>query len=202
MYLNQEYSSCNDKSGLMSGAGDLRSGNMNPYYEYFNAMNGGGFVPNIGEVYEGLNFQRGYGSVDMWELQNGSGIGSALAALARVAFPFLKSGLSFLGRQAVTAAADVAKDAIMGKNVKESAKSVLKERGAEVMEQIPKTLEALKQVAVDNSSGKRAASEIEDKREGPLQKRRIRSSAYLRGGPYIARKSKKLLNTYPVLRKL
>lgn len=98
---------------------------VNPYYEHFKSFVGSGIPPDqIGEVYRSALYQRGYGIGNDFDYSSVHGLGFVDGALRlfRLALPALKSGLQYMGKSAVNAAADVATDAIMGKNVKDSVK--------------------------------------------------------------------------------
>jgi hypothetical protein len=187
--------------GIFESILDLLQKIMNPYYEYFESMlgGGGGPSPNIGEIYEGINFQRGFGSSEMWEAQNGSGLSSGLAAIARFALPLLKNGLKYLGNTAVSTAADIAKDAISGENVKKAAKRRFEESAEEVLGKVPG---ALKRIGSEMDM-RLSDSEYGDihretaERNGRPRKRNRKNSQFRPRG-----KAKRLLAAYPVLRRL
>lgn len=98
---------------------------VNPYYEHFKSFTGAGFIPadQIGDVYRSVMYQRGYGIGNDFDYSSVHGLGfvDGILRMFRMAMPAMKTGLQYLGKQAVATAADVATDAIMGKNVKDSA---------------------------------------------------------------------------------
>lgn len=120
--------------------------NMNPYYNQFKHMltSGGGNDPgdDIGNVYKSVLYQRGYGFDQEIDYNNTYGLGFAsnLATFFRMAMPTLKSGLKFLGRQAVNTAANIANDAIAGENIKDSARKHTKATAEDLFARAPSAL--------------------------------------------------------------
>lgn len=184
---------------------------MNPYYEYFTAMSGGGMQPqSIGDVYEGVHFQRGFGfHNDLWEAQHGSGLASGLAALARVAMPWLQNGLKYLGNAAVTTVADIAKDAIAGEPIRTAAKQRVEQSTTKILEKVPGVLRNMSS-AISNKRlvSKRTTDSLSEPfdRDGfsdtdtptttPARKKR----RILRARPNL-RQHQRLLAKYPALRR-
>lgn len=117
---------------------------MNPFYEQMKrlAMAGDGFDEDIGDVYKGIMYQRGYGlgyGVDINEM-NGLGFGDSLMNVFRYIMPALKSGAKYLGDKAISTAADIAHDAIAGRNIGEAAKEHVTKAGKEIFARAPDTL--------------------------------------------------------------
>ena len=169
---------------------------VNPYYEHFKSFVGSGIPPDqIGDVYRSVLYQRGYGIGGNFEYSGVHGLGFADTALKlfRLAMPALKSGLQYLGKSAVTAAADVANDAIMGKNVKESAKEHVTEVARDLFAKAPDFISG-----IDKRIGtKRKGLSIDPlvEQEPRLRKRR-KKLKNKRGGSVPA-----LVKLYPVLEK-
>ena len=113
----------------------------NKYYEYFRDALGRGegrYHTNFGEIYRmrpGL--QRGYGKFvigrGMHRHRYGMGFGSVIMSLFKRAVPLLK----VLGSKAVEVASNVAKDAIHGNNVKDSAIRHLSNEANTLMGSVP-----------------------------------------------------------------
>lgn len=156
---------------------------MNPYYEYFEAMRGNGNVGNIGDIYESINYQSGYGMDDYWEGQDGSGLKEWIQPF----MPFVKKGLTYLGKQAVTAVTDTVKDSIMGENVGVAAKNRFGEAGKRVWDEIPEALSQLGSSSEDYMT------------DEPIRKRPSATSVSNRGGS--RKKKRRLIARYPGLRR-
>lgn len=111
------------------------------YYTHFRNKKGRGRTSDddIGSIYKASLSQRGYGLRDFDEIE-GYGFWQDLWAIGK---PLLKEGLRFFGTKAVDTAANVARDAIEGKNVKESAISRLAEAKDDVIAQVPGTITGL-----------------------------------------------------------
>lgn len=114
---------------------------MNPFYEQMKqlAMGGNGLEDDIGDVYKGILYQRGYGlgyGPDFNEMY-GLGFGDSLMSMFRYILPTLKSGAKYLGEKAITAAADIAQDAIAGRNIGEAAKEHVTKAGKEIFGRAP-----------------------------------------------------------------
>jgi hypothetical protein len=167
---------------------------VNPFYSHFKVLASTGQGINledgIGDVYRGVLFQRGYGlgynAADVYAMQ-GLGFQDVLSSLFRVVSPYLQSGLRYLGNEAVSTVANIAKDAINGENVKEAAK----QRTANTAEEIyAKAPDAIARVFnKKNGTVKRRASPFHTSTSvTSLQKKR----KFGRG----------LLREYPVLEKI
>jgi len=94
----------------------------NRYFHYFhNQVTGRGiieddYVPNLGQVYNyNIGLRRGRGQ--FYGRHRGFGLGSFFSSLLQRATPFLRN----IGNHAVNAAANIAKEAIQGNNIKEAA---------------------------------------------------------------------------------
>ena len=67
-------------------------------------------------------YQTGGGGFTGIPYQRGYGLGSFFKGLFRTVMPVAKSALKSVGRQALSTGAEIAKDVIAGRNIKESAK--------------------------------------------------------------------------------
>ena len=102
---------------------------MDPFYEHCKrqAVGAGLKGHEVGDVYRTVLYQRGFGMNHAIDLRRTHGLGFAdgLLSLFRSAVPVLgpalKSGMKYLGNQAVTTAANIAKDALNGDNVVQAA---------------------------------------------------------------------------------
>src|SRR5690348_10116583 len=64
------------------------------------------------------------------EHQSGHGLGSILGSLFRSAFPLLKRGAAYLGKQALNTGADIIRDTLFDhRDMKEAARERLREAG-------------------------------------------------------------------------
>lgn len=121
---------------------------MNPFYDQFKleCVKGGGLrdEDDLGEFYRGSLYQRGYGlgfeepffGNDMY----GYGLGQTLSNLFQMAWPLLKRGMKYLGTSAVGTAADIARDVIEGKNVKQSAREHVTKTAQDILAKAPKAI--------------------------------------------------------------
>ena len=117
---------------------------MDPFYEHCKRQaTGGGLKGNdIGDVYRTVLYQRGFGMTHAFNLRRTHGLGFAdgLLSLFRSAVPVLgpafKSGMKYLGNQAVTTAANIAKDAINGDNVIQAANRRISEAASHAAQDI------------------------------------------------------------------
>lgn len=113
------------------------------YYNHFRNKKGKGRErsdnDDIGSIYKAALYQRGYGPRDFDEIQ-GYGFWQDLWAIGK---PLLTEGLKFFGAKAVDTAANVARDAIDGKNVKESTMSRLTEAKDDVIAAVPGAITGL-----------------------------------------------------------
>ena len=166
---------------------------VNPYYEHFKTFTGAGIHPSdqIGDVYRSVLYQRGYGYGNDFDYSAVHGLGfmDGIMRLFRLAMPAVKSGLQYLGKQAVTTAADVATDAILGRNVNKSAKERVSAAATNIVAKAPAFL-----TEVNKSMGlKRSATSIDTagsrSSRPPAKKPKKKKRKIGRG----------LLNTYPGL---
>lgn len=178
---------------------------MNPFYEQFKrdavVGGGGGGIGDgdgVGDVYRSVLYQRGYGlgyDIDLGQTY-GLGFSDGLMSLIRYALPMLKGGLQYLGKQAVSTAANIAQDAIEGKNVRDSAKEHISKAGEEILAKAPASITeafikptGVKRKAVSQDS---AGALVARARLPPPSKKFKRSNRIGKG----------LLNTYPALAKI
>lgn len=78
----------------------------------------------IGDVYHGVLYQRGYGLAPHFHDYSdihGLGFLDGMTSLFRFAMPLVKTGMRYLGGQAINTVADIARDALAGRDIKESA---------------------------------------------------------------------------------
>lgn len=167
---------------------------MNPYYNYFKEMSGSGSIdPNedIGKIYKTVLYQRGFGFDSEIDFHTTYGLGFAdtVQGILRMITPFFKSGLKYLGSQAVNTAANIAQDVIAGSNVKDAAKTHVTQTAEEIFAKAP---EAIANVVKGNASKRSAVSQSQTLVEAappyPAKRRR-----------YTQKKGKKLLQIYPAL---
>jgi hypothetical protein len=148
---------------------------MNPYYEHFKSFAGSGAVPaeQLGDVYRSVMYQRGFGIGNDFGYGGVQGLGfvDGVMRLFKLAVPALKTGLQYLGKQAVTAAADVATDAIMGKNVQASAAEHFSNAARDVIAQAPALIQNKKQGL--KRGARSAAADVSSKRPRATKKRRF-----------------------------
>lgn len=100
---------------------------------------------NIGSLYRSIQFQRGFGlgSVDPFPYDTyGLGFGDSISNLFRMAVPYLKEGLKHLGKKTVAAVANVAQDAIEGRNIPEAAAEHAETAARDIVAKIPTALSA------------------------------------------------------------
>jgi len=110
--------------------------------KYYLAQIGGEY-----NYFRGANFQPGYGL----NYQHGAGLGTMFRRLAswvvpifkKHALPVIESGIKTVGQEALDSAADVAKDLISGKNLKDASS-----------DRLITAIENLKQKAENKLSGK------------------------------------------------
>lgn len=72
-------------------------------------------------IFHGSKYQRGYG------------LGNILSGLFRSAVPLLKKGAISLGKTALKTGLNVAKDGLMGKNIKSSLKTNVRRAGKDIL---------------------------------------------------------------------
>lgn len=188
---------------------------MNPYYEqmkanvasrkfqnrgenYYDQMKEGitgegADMDSIGSVYRSVLHQRGYGLNGRFRYNTRYGLGFAdvMGGIFRMMQPLFKSGLQFLGNQAVNSAANIAKDVISGTNLKEAAKSELSSAAGEVFAKAP---DAISKVIKQVGKKRKPVSSIGSVVQRPSDKKRSKISApKVYGG---------LLKKYPALGKI
>lgn len=166
---------------------------MNPFYDQFKqeCLYGEGFEnPAIGPLYKSVMYQRGYGfgytEPDIYGTY-GLGLGDTLSRVYQFALPIVKKGLQYLGKKAVGTVANIAEDAIKGRNIPESTKQHVTKATGEIFAKAP---EAIAQV-MDKRNGQTSSS-ISLKRS----RKRVTSQ------PKRKKFGKGLLATYPLLDKL
>jgi hypothetical protein len=125
----------------------------NPYYDYFMNSSGKGssvnlkrVEPRIGYIYtQSPYFQRGYGRNigGAFHRKQGGGIGTTLSSLFTRALPFIKRGAQTLGSAASDVVSNIMTDVIEGKNVKESAIEHVKNKGKEILQDIPSNIKGI-----------------------------------------------------------
>lgn len=167
----------------------------NPFYDQFKllATRGSGLEDTeIGDVYRGVLHQRGFGYDFSYNDTHGLGFGNTLMKLFRFLKPSLKSGLRYLGNQAVTTAANIANDALSGRNIKEAAKEHALKVGEDIFAKAPA---AINQLITKRGGMKR---KLASRRVGkPVAARSAKRKRHFSG-----RIGRGLLTTYPVLEKL
>jgi hypothetical protein len=172
---------------------------MNPFYEEFKQLvvGGGSEGYELGDVYRGVMYQRGYGlgyATDYDEIQ-GLGFADGLMRMFKFALPALKSGLQYLGKQAVSTAANIAQDAISGRDVKEAAMDHVAQAGEHIFAKAPT---AVMDHIINNKGHGVKRKVISHRSAGEV----VTASKKPRRKQFRARIGKGLLNTYPVLGKL
>jgi hypothetical protein len=114
-----------------------------PYYDYFKDSIGQGegkYYIGIGEPYRtSSRYQRGYGLSNGFYRTRGDGFGNILSSIWRMAFPMIKTSAKKLGSAALDVATNVASDALAGKDIKDSAKEHLTNKGVELLQDIKKS---------------------------------------------------------------
>lgn len=116
-----------------------------PYYDFFKDSIGKGegkYYIGIGEPYRtSSHYQKGYGLLGGTAQIRGDGFGNILSSLWRMAFPMIKTSAKKLGSAALDVATNVASDALAGKDIKDSAKEHLTNKGVELLQDIKKSTE-------------------------------------------------------------
>jgi hypothetical protein len=164
---------------------------MNPFYEQGKmlATAGNGQNEDIGDLYKSVLYQRGYGlGYDELSDMQGLGFSDGLMSMFRFVMPALKTGLQYLGKQAVSTAANIAQDAIAGRNVKEAAREHVLRVGEDIFAKPPGINKG--------RAGKRKALSQGELVVG------ARPSAIINKRRRQTRIGKGLLKTYPILEKL
>ena len=178
---------------------------MNPFYEHFKVecLGGAGVdTSDLGPFYKGVLFQRGYG-LTYRELPTcqayGLGLGETMSNLFYAALPMLKRGLRYLGSKAVRTAANIAEEAIRGRNIGEATKEHATEAVKDIWAKAPP--EIVERLNKTVTAGNTADS------PQPSVRRKRRPVGTLAGkGPKIKRRKTRfgaeLKSTYPLLGKL
>ena len=91
------------------------------------------------QVGEGLGYFSGS------TVQKGSGIGSLLGSVFRKTLPLIKSGAAHIGKQLLSTGVNIARDALEGKDVKQSAGHNFKTAGAGLLTALSDSLGGRKQ---------------------------------------------------------
>lgn len=169
---------------------------MNPYYELLKPVSGSGSSvdENIGNVYKSILYQRGYGfdrEVD-YHATYGLGFADSLQGFIRLVAPMFKTGLKYLGSQAVNTAANIAQDVISGANVKEAAQKRVTHAAGEIFAKAPEVLVD----AIKTANGKRSAVSINNSSEVKASSAPKRRRLQHRG------RRRNLLVSYPALEKI
>lgn len=169
--------------------------NSNPFYDQFKllATRGSGLDnKEIGDVYRGVLHQRGFGYDFNYGDAHGLGFGSTFMKFIRFLQPSLKSGLKYLGNQAVSTAANIATDALAGRDIRESAKEHARKAGEDIFARAPA---AISQLITKRGGMKRRR--VSHQRGRELSARPAKRKRHFSG-----RIGKGLLSTYPVLENL
>ena len=136
------------------------------WIEYYAAQAGGNY-----NFYRGSNYQQGYG-LGGYAIQHGSGLGGmfrkfaswVVPLLKKHALPTLQSSAKAIGREALDSVANVAKDIISGRDIKES-----------VNQRLNTAIETLKEKAEKNIEGGRIKRKRKLKNYIILKKRKTNS---------------------------
>lgn len=167
----------------------------NPFYDSFKQLTGaGGFVdsdPDIGKVYQSVLYQRGFGfnNLDDFRMTHGLGFADGLMNMFKTALPYLKTGLQYLGKQAVNTAAGIAKDTLMGDNIRDAAKKHATQAAGEIFAEAPN-------IILDSVMNKRGTKRKAGSSTKALNQRTsvLRSKKAKRG-----KRGFGILKTYPAL---
>lgn len=119
---------------------------MQDYYTQYYAHQTGRGVANVGynEQFQQLQLPRVY--------QRGRGVGAIFSTIWRFLKPLLKSGASFVGREAVNTGADILQGIANQKPIKQ----VLADRSIQVVDKIrDKTADKIKSMSGSGALGKR-----------------------------------------------
>jgi hypothetical protein len=183
---------------------------MNPFYDHFKYLatrgaGGGNDERDIGDVYRGVLYQRGYGleyDAISYNDMHGLGFADGLMSMFKFVLPALKTGLQYLGKHAVSTAANIATDAIAGRNIAESAKDHVTDTAKDLFAKAPDALSSV----IRGGQKRRWNSSLETAGEegGRLIKRvakKKRKLSYKSRNKYRAI-GKGLLSTYPALEKI
>lgn len=176
---------------------------MNPYYEHFKQVCGSGFnkddAQSVGGVYRGVLYQRGYGLGQYYNYSDRHGLGfmDGLASFARFLLPSMKSGLKYLGNQAVETVANIAQDAIAGNNLKDSATRRVRETTQDIFAKAP---EAIIQAVNGNKSRGTKRRTVSYESAGKLVASARRPPKRSKKAKHIVGKG--LLQQFPALQRL
>ena len=160
--------------------------------------------PRIGNIYtQSPYFQRGYGRNvgGGFITKHGRGIGTTLSSLFTRALPFIKRGAKTLGNAATDVVSNVMTDVIAGKNIKESAIEHVKNKGKEILHDIPSDIKGIlkktdEQIPLEISSPRDLAAPTPTKfRRVAENKRRLRPPKQL--GAIATKQRRK----YPALKR-
>jgi hypothetical protein len=170
---------------------------MNPYYDQFKYLvEGSGGGEDIGDVYKGVLYQRGYG---LDSEMHGLGFADGLMRMFKFVLPALKTGLQYLGKQGVSTAANIASDAISGKNVSESIKEHVTGAAEDLFAKAP---DALSSVIRGGQKRKRASVLEGVEPDGYQQPPRVKRRKLRKNYSSSRKIGRGLLSTYPVLAKI
>jgi hypothetical protein len=102
-----------------------------PYYQkYYNDQVGHGMG-----VFEGDT------------IQTGRGIGSVVSSLFKSTLPLLKSGVKVAGRELLKTGANIASEALKGRDLRESATENFKEAGSNLLDSLASSLSSPKHIS-------------------------------------------------------
>lgn len=105
-------------------------------------------------------------------LQKGHGIGNFFSSMLRGAMPLIKSGAKTIGRQALKAGWNIARDAISGRDVKSSARRNLTTAGDNLVGRLVETLDSPPSASAKGRSRKRKKRTRTMKGNGGAKKRK------------------------------
>lgn len=165
----------------------------NPFYDQFKilATKGSGLDDReIGDVYRGVLHQRGFGYDFNYSDAHGLGLKDVFIKLFRFLKPAAKSGLKYLGNQAVSTAANIATDALAGRDIKEAAKEHVFKVGEDIFAKAPGAISDL--IAKRGGMKRKRVSHHGGREQGGRKRRRHFTGRIGRG----------LLATYPGLEKI
>ena len=143
--------------------------NADDYARYYCTQAGGGDMP----VFRGGQYQKGHG------------IGSVLSGLFKKAVPFLKQGASFLGKHALNAGLNIARDMADGSSFKDAAGSRLKQGLREGIKDLADRVQPQSESEVQEGGTRRKRSPSEKK--GPSKKTKKSAKKKITGKKIIRR---------------
>lgn len=149
---------------------------------------------DIGKLYKSVLYQRGFGYDQELDYHNTYGLGfsDALQGFIRMVTPFFKSGLKYLGTQAVNTAANIAQDVISGANVKEAAKAHVSQTAEDIFAKAPKAIANV----IKTTKAKRGTVSQEPSFDEETPTRAIKRRRYSQDN------RRTLLRAYPALGKI